>query len=85
MTTEMKMEIIQNMIENLQKVSPHYDYDWEIQMTLDNCLGGLITLMGCEINKPAEPRQEDDTKKSLHIYKGKICKGHLKDRIEDEI
>ena len=85
MTTEMKMEIIQNMIENLQKISPHYNYEWEINSTLDTCLRSLVLLMGSEINKPAEPRQEDDTKKSLHIYKGKICKGHLKDRIEDEI
>lgn len=60
MTTENKMEMIRNMIENLQKANPHYDYDWEIQMTLDNCLGGLIKLMGSEINNPATPQPKKE-------------------------
>ena len=29
-------------------------------MTLDNCLGGLIKLMGSEINNPATPKPKKE-------------------------
>jgi len=57
MTTEFKMRMIQNMLDNLQKVNSHYDYEWEINSQLDSCLDGLILLMRYKIGEPAKPKE----------------------------
>jgi len=53
MNTLVKIAKITALIVEVATKSPHYDYEWEINVTLDSCVESLESLLECEKSCPA--------------------------------